>query len=332
LHGRAAGASPDPWLAALIERSLGLPRSFPIVSARYDLLSLARELGLLIPDTRPINNLEDLKDWAGHHSFPIVLKADGTWGGGGVKVVDTLQEAGEAFLELRQTYNLRRVLTRLSINRDPFWVQPWWSGIQPAVIAQSHVEGRPANCGVFSWQGEVLACITVEAVSTVYANGPASVVRVIDNREIMVAAETIARRLGLSGFFGLDFVIDQESGAAYLIEMNPRCTPVCHLQLGPGRDPIEAVRARVSGTPIRDGASRTEKSMIAYFPQAWRSQNEPPAESFLDIPGEEPDLVHELMRPWPERSLLVRLNNYVKRTGPNVVATFGGKSSDYSSS
>ena len=48
-----------------------------------------------------------------------------------------------------------------------------------------------------------------EAVSTETSVGPATVVRLVENADMMVAAQRIARRLSLSGFFGLDFVIEE---------------------------------------------------------------------------------------------------------------------------
>ena len=63
----------------------------------------------------------------------------------------------------------------------------------------------------------------------------------------MRAASLLASRLGLSGFLGLDFVVEDGTGAPYLIEMNPRCAPPCHLQLGEGRDLVEAFAAQLSG-------------------------------------------------------------------------------------
>jgi hypothetical protein len=51
---------------------------------------------------------------------------------------------------------------------------------------------------------------------------------------------------------GFDFMIEAATGAAYLIEMNPRNTPICAVRLGPGRDLAEAPVARISGRPVRE--------------------------------------------------------------------------------
>ena len=325
---RSEGAT-STKLAALIERSLGSPESHPIVSSRYDLLKIALEEGLRVPETTLIKTVDDLKSWEAEHALPWVLKADGTFGGRGVKIAHSREEAERFFLDMNRPHPTIRVIKRLIVNRDPFWLRPWWKRSRRAVIVQSQISGRPANCAVVCWEGRVLAGIGVEVVSSEGLTGPAIAVRVVDNSEMMLAAERIARRLGLSGFFGLDFMIEDESGATYLIEMNPRCTPLCHLQLGKGRDLVGALWAQLAGQPIRETPPVTQNDMIAYFPQAWTCKSEFLQSGFLDIPREEPELVQELLRPWPDRSLLFRLSSKAHFLTTRVLTQ---KSSDQSSS
>ena len=239
-------------LANLIQHSLGSPESYSIVSARSDLLRIACEEGIRVPDTKPIKTVEDLKSWQVGRPFPWVLKGDGTFGGKGVRVAHTPREAEKCFLEIAGMYGAKRAIKRAIVNRDPFWLRPWWRHARPAVIAQAHILGRPANCAVVCWRGRVLAGIGVEVVSALGSTGPATVVRVVDNPEMMLAAERITRRLKLSGFFGLDFMIEDGSGLTYLIEMNPRSTPLCHLRLGNGRDMIGALWAQLAGQSLRE--------------------------------------------------------------------------------
>jgi hypothetical protein len=297
LHARARSlGSSGSNLAALIEYSLGSPESYPIVSARYDLLRIAQEEGLRVPDIGPVHTVDDLRSWQRQHAFPWVLKADRTFGGRGVRIVHTLEQAKRSFLELTRLYSARLAIKRLCVNRDSFCLRPWWNGSRSAISVQSHIRGRPANCAVACWKGKILAGIGVDAVSTEGPTGPASVVRVVDNPEMMLAAERIAGRLGLSGFFGLDFMIEEASGATYLIEMNPRATPVCHLQLGKGRDLVGALCSQLSGQPYHETPPITQNAMIAYFPDAWNCKSEFLRSSFQDVPQGEPDLVQELLR------------------------------------
>ena len=314
-------------LVTLIERSLGAPESYSVVSARYDLLQIAREEGCRVPNTELVNALDDLKACQARQPFPWVLKADETWGGRGVRIAYTPEQGKKYFGEVSRPFRFRRAVKRMVVNRDPFWMQPWWEGRKPAVVVQAYVEGRPANCAVVCWEGKVLAGIGVEVVSAEGLTGPASIVRVLNNSDMMLCAERIARRLHLSGFFGLDFMIEDRTNQTYLIEMNPRSTPLCHLRLGTGRDMIAGLWARLSDQPVPETQAITENAMIAYFPQAWNSKNEFLESSYHDIPQDEPELIKEFLRPWPERSLLFRVTNHVQRVKDCADASLASKSS-----
>jgi hypothetical protein len=312
VFSRAQGPMGQPILD-LIERSLGLPGNFAIVSARYPLLKIARDEGILVPPTIELRGASDLKSGCAEMALPWVIKADGTWGGRGVRVAHSAAEAEQCFSELTRPAGRLELIKRLMLSRDRGWVLFDWKRSQPAVIAQSLIVGRPANCAVVCWQGKILAGIGVEVVSAQGPKGPATVVRVVESFEMMRAAERITRRLGLSGFFGLDFMIENGTGATYLIEMNPRCTPLCPLPLGKGRDLAEALWSQLAGQSPHEKPPVTEKAMIAYFPQAWNGTSELLEASYRDIPEGEPELIRELLHPWSERSLLGRIFDRARR-------------------
>lgn len=298
LHARALKSKESAgFVADVIERSLGSPEGYSIVSSRDKLLEIARDEGILTPLTGQLRTVDDLKRWQMDHALPWVLKIDRTWGGRGVRIVNTADEAQQLFHEMTHLFGDLRAAKKLIVNRDPIWIRPAWNRCPPAITVQRYVYGRAANCGVVSWRGQILAGIAVEAIDTQGRTGPASVVRVLDNPTMLLCAEQIARRLNLSGFFGLDFVIEEDSGLAYLIEMNPRCTPVCHLQLGKGRDLIEALCAQLFGRPVHESPSVTTNELIAYFPQAWLSGSKHLEASYQDIPKGEPELIQMLLKP-----------------------------------
>jgi predicted ATP-grasp superfamily ATP-dependent carboligase len=164
---------------------------------------------------------------------------------------------------------------------------------------QRYVDGWPANVGVACWQGEVLAAVCAESVATTSATGPSTVARVIENAEMLDTAKRVVAALGLSGMIGFDFMIEAATGDAYLIEMNPRNTPICAVRLGPGRDLAEALVARLAARPVRERPARTERDIVVFFPDTWRAD---PANHFLhsgyhDVPWEQPELVRVLMEP-----------------------------------
>lgn len=304
-------------VATSIERSLGPPGSYPVVSARYALLELAKGQGIRVPATQYLQSAQDLCQWHAKQPLPWVLKADGTWGGGGVRIAESPHQAEQLFRLLTGPCGLKRAVKRLLVNRDPFYLRDWWQGSRRSVIAQAYVPGRPANCAVACWEGKVLAQISVEVLAASWPTGPANVVRRIDNPEMMDAAERIAEKLHLSGFFGLDFIIESGSGATYLLEMNPRCTPLSHIQLGLGTDMVGALHAALAGQPPPGGpppTARNGREVIAYFPQAWKSNGEFRELSLQDFPHGEPELARALLRPFPERTLLYRIVDYLDGT------------------
>jgi len=306
----------ESQVCRLIERSLGAPASYPIVSARYPLLKIASELGVPIPDTELVSPGQSLDPWAARHLLPWVLKADGSWGGHGTRVVRNRKRAERYVAQMSRPLSPSRAIKRLLVDRDPFWILSWRSRSPQQVIVQAHVDGTPANCAVLCWQGKLLAGIAVEVVCAQGETGSATVIRVVDSPAMISAAERLAAHLGLSGFVGFDFVIEASTGVPYLIEMNPRVTPLCHLQLGPGRDLVSALASQLSGRPLTPAPLLIHNNQIAYFPQAWHRDpgEQLLAATFPDVPWEEPVLVRELIRlPWPDRSLLARLSASLRR-------------------
>jgi predicted ATP-grasp superfamily ATP-dependent carboligase len=294
----------------VIERSLGPARSYAVVSDRFSLLKVAGYEGLRVADTWLINTAKELEAWRDREPFPWVLKANNTFAGSGVRVAYSFGQAQQYFLELRHLFKTKNSFRRLVIDGDPFWPRPWWDCRQPNVVIQRFIHGTPANCVVVCWEGRILAGISVEVLLTDGPNKPATIVRVVNNADMMLAAERIAAKLHLSGFFGLDFIAHNSTGAPYLIEMNPRCTPPCHLPLGQGRDLAGALWAQLSGQPIREFPAVTDNETIAYFPGAWNSDSELLKSSFHDIPQGAPKLVVELLRPSRRRSPLGRAAQY----------------------
>jgi ATP-grasp domain len=300
-------------IRALIERSLGSPESHQIVSSRLRLIEVAREEGIRVPRIARIAGKEDLDAWSAQESFPWVSKADGTWGGSGVRIVKSAEEAETSMKQLEQMARFTRAFKRLLVNRDAFLFRPWWNRSRRSIVVQSYIQGRPANCTVLAWKGRVLAMIGVEVVRSQGLTGPASIVRIVDNEQMRSAAEKLAARLHLSGFFGLDFMIESSTGAAFLIEMNPRLAPPCHLRLDKGRDLAGALWAQLADQNLPASPLKTQSSLIAYFPQNAHNPSEIPAACFLDAPEGEPELTKELLNPFPDRTLLFRLVQRISR-------------------
>jgi carbamoylphosphate synthase large subunit len=298
LHAIALHTKHDS-VRRLVEASTAPAGSYPIITSRAALLALARQTGVRVPPSMALPDTAALDRWMELHQTPFVLKADGSWAGFGVRIVSNAATAKEAYARMTRPASARMALRESLLEGNHFEARSWLRRERPAMSIQGYVDGWPANIGVACWQGEVLAAICAEAVATTSATGPSTVARIIHNPEMIDAATRIVKALGLSGMIGFDFMIEAATGAAYLIEMNPRNTPICAIRLGPGRDLAEALVARISGQPVRERPPRTERDIVVFFPDTWR---EDPASHFLhsgyhDVPWEQPNLVRMLMLP-----------------------------------
>jgi carbamoyl-phosphate synthase L subunit-like protein len=291
---RSNGKAESP-ISALIERSLGSPESFAIVTERAVFMDLAHEEGLRVPPTQVIRNIDDLRTWVARRGLPVVLKADGTSGGDGVRIAQTMTEAERFFRELQAPPLLARAVKRALVDQDKRLVWPSLLRRRPVVNAQTFVAGREATSAIACWNGSVLASLHFEVVNKASSRGHATVVRLIENAEMSAAAEKMARRLNLSGLYGFDFMLEADTEKAYLIEINPRSTQVGHLSLGPERDIPAALYAALSGKVVRPAPQVTEKDTIALFPQEWIRDPESPflRSAYHDIPWEEPELIRD---------------------------------------
>ena len=288
-------------VCALIERSLGARDSFSIVYQRAAVLKLAREAGIRVPDSRVIRDQGDLARWIERMGLPVVLKSNGTSGGEGVRIVHTPEDAHDAFQVLSAPPPFIRAVKRALADQDLTLIPPMLLRRGCVVSAHTFVAGRDATSLVACCNGVVLAALHFEVINKQDSTGPASVLRVVDNPEMSDAAEKIVRRLNLSGLHGFDFLLEAETGKAYLIELNPRTTQVAHLRLGPGRDLPAALYAVVSGNVLQEAAKVTENETITLFPQEWTRNPESPflLSGYHDIPWEEPELIRAcLRRPW----------------------------------
>jgi hypothetical protein len=285
-------------ICALIERSIGAPENFAVIDDRASFMQVAQEAGVRVPHTALVADFAELDRWAVRGGFPMVLKANGTWGGEGVRVVKNIEESRRALRALQAPPLVARAMKRALFDRDATLVRPSLLRRGAAVTAQSFIAGSEATSAVACWRGEVLASLHFAVLQKSRSSGHATVLRRIEHPEMTSATEKVSRRLSLSGFHGFDFMLDDRANDAYLIEINPRATQVGHLALGPGRDLAGALVSALTCAPARPSPSVTENDTIALFPQEWLRD---PSSSYLhsgyhDVPWDQPELVRACVR------------------------------------
>ena len=321
IYARAIrGLGSKPWrLTKHIEDSLGAPSSFAFGRQKSRLIHLAREEGLLTPETEVLRDVNHLCELIADRTFPLVLKCDDGFGGRGVRIVTNRREAEQAFFELRANAGGRGALKQAIRDLDVAPLARFWHKA-PLITLQSYVDGRPANRAIVCSQGQVLSGLSVEVIRTLYSNGPSTVIRVIDSQEMKRATTRLASRLALSGFVGFDFMLERSTDRPYLLEMNLRPTGISHLAFDRDTDLIRALVMSLTGLLVHREMSANACRPVALFPlELWRD----PASPYLklachDVPWRCPEVLEAYRVPVPAdsdwlRSMLDRTRNVLRK-------------------
>ena len=318
-----AGESPE-FLGALLRHSLGDPERLCDTGSRMGLYRAAKDENIPTPDTIELQSAGDLAVAMRRLGCPLVLKADATSGGRGVRVVVSLEEAERAYRAFSVAPHMPRAILHGIRHRDWTHVRTSARRERRGVSAQRMIHGVERNAMAVVHQGEVLALQCFEVVHTWKERGPSSVLRRIDDAAMEHAARTLARRQKITGFCGFDFIVDPVTGTPLLLECNARPTQLAHLPLGPGHDLVAAYVRRIVGLPeVHDRMSATARELVALFPQELQRDPESPAlrEAFHDVPWGSPALLYRALRGDNElRAALIAQSTPAQRARESAVA------------
>ena len=317
LHQRTAASADKARrnISKLIELSLGPATSFPAMRNKSDFLALTEIEGLRTPKTIIIPANRTLESAPPQLSYPIVIKADQSYGGKCVRFANSDAGVRAAVWELQTPTTWRSIFRRffgavfgsetLRLFRLP---------LRRTINLQQYIVGRPSNRAVICWKGKVLAGISVETLEVTHESGPASVVRLIDHREMTIAAEHMVKRLELSGFVGFDFVLDSFN-QAWMIELNPRVTPICQFCLADGTNLAGSLYTQMTGLRPRSTPATITRSPIALFPNevVRCPSGEYLQSSQHDVPWNEPELVCSVLSEALRVGIGRRVRTFLKR-------------------
>jgi len=225
-------------------------------------------------------------------AYPVLVKLDASWGGRGVRLARNDDELQRALLELSFPHEWPKSVKLMAARTIRSLSASWRPPFPQQVSIQRHISGRPANRAVVCWRGKILAGISVEAILTDSEYGPTTLARIIEHAEMANAAERIVDDQKLSGFLGFDFVLDH-ANRAWLLEMNARVTPACHLRFKAPSLPAALFLELTGGRPNID-VREVPTDVVALFPN--RISNEATLPYFDDVPEEEPDFVNACRR------------------------------------
>ena len=319
LRGLAVGRA-SRRLRALLLHSLGDARGYAAIASRSRFLELADGVGVRIPASRQVTDAAATENAVDGWSWPVVVKLENTCGGTGVSLAYTAAELAHGVdAGLNRNSWIRRLK---STARNAVWRAAGHFPQAPRnVQVQQFVPGQPAMRTVAAWQGRELAGMSFLAECVHPAlTGTSTVLKPLDHPEMAAASQRLVAALGVSGIVSFDFVIEQTgegpaSGAAYLIEMNPRPIGATHLGRLFGHDLCGALFSRLGwpvAQPMADAA--TQPVAIAVFPKElersprtdWLTR----AGTLHDVPWQDPSLidayVRRLNRLHPDDAVLIQ--------------------------
>ena len=263
----AVSSSVTPQLRLLLERSFGSPTGYDAVVSRSGLMQVASQLGVHLPHFCVSWDTPELLARAQAWGFPVVLKCENTCGGHGVTIARTADELRSAVASLQTGSVVRRA--RRGMGRA-LWRVSGFGGTNGAPpLLQSFMPGVPAMRTVATWQGQVLDGVSFVAEQTHPGpTGPSTMVRYVENPEMADTARRLVAALGCSGFMSFDFMLDESTGRAALIEANPRPIGTSYLGRLFGHDPCAPLIACLTGEPAAPVQPPVRKpEVIALFPK-----------------------------------------------------------------
>lgn len=286
-----------------IQSSLCSPDFYEAATNKTITQRVAREIGLRTPAQQSFDSVADALSFKTEYSYPVVLKKSFGTGGSGVKICDNSEQLMEALHNFQPLpakppsiksliKNWLRELLRSDL--DPVQLNPAQLPDDPAVSIQQFISGKPAMYCLVAIAGKTLAGYTaVKEIVNPSPTGMSSVIHFIKQPEMASAASALMTLFNYTGFASIEFMIEEKTGFAYLLECNPRPTSVNHLGEKVGVNLCGALFQQLNGKVETPSLSADSEMVVALFPQEW--QRDPNSNYLLntyhDVPWDDPMLV-----------------------------------------
>jgi ATP-grasp domain len=305
LHRLARDPGTSEPMRSLLRRSLGDPRGYSVVTSKSATADLAKGMNISVPRQSRVRSVDEATSFARAGGFPVILKRENTYGGIGSVVCGSQPQLIHAYESLVTPSWLRRRF-RAVARRDKLAALKELSKA-PMIIQEFH-EGQLVFSAAVADEGTMIAGLMALAeVVFPVPTGSSAVIRAVDAPELLETSRALIAATRCSGFVGVDFMIARKSGRAYLLEINPRVTPLCHLGRLFGTDLCAAYAARFAKiVPIPPTHPLPKIEKIALFPNEWLRD---PVSPFLttahyDVPIDDPALIVNAYRRLPARKRL----------------------------
>ncbi|MGF1962913.1 MAG: hypothetical protein RMX99_025875 [Aulosira sp. DedVER01a] len=254
---------PNPVLK-LLKSSLGNPQFFAATLRKHRTLELAIELGLRTPTIARVAMPEQALQFVEANGYPVVLKKDFCWSGVGVKICRNESELLSAINDfLPHPPSLPKSFAKQLLQQD-------WFPKTEVLSIQQFIQGKTAMHPIVALDGEVLAGFVAIKELTCSETGPSSVIKLTNHAEMRATVLKLVKHFQFSGFASFDFLIDENTNYAYLVECNPRPVPICHLGARVGVDLCQSLFNTLSGHSLEPQLTVEREDLVALFPQEWR--------------------------------------------------------------
>ncbi|HQU48393.1 MAG TPA: acetyl-CoA carboxylase biotin carboxylase subunit [Casimicrobiaceae bacterium] len=202
--------------------------------------ALARECGLpLLPGTEAVASVEEARAVVARMGLPVMIKAAAGGGGRGMKVVDDPDD-------LPRMLTAAAAEARAAFGNDALYLEQY-------IANARHVEVQVLG----DRQGRILHlgerdCSLQRRHQKLVEESPAPAIGEESRRRLQDAAVDFASKLAYESAGTVEFIVDQDSGAFYFLEMNTRIQvehPVTEMVTG--IDLVQEQLRIAGGEPLR---------------------------------------------------------------------------------
>jgi biotin carboxylase len=276
----ASGTAPMPMvgkeLEALIIRSLGPPQSYAVGVDKSLLQPVLQRAGVRIPEFTVAQTPQDAARFARELGGATFVKPSDGVGSRDVIECDTPQAAEAAARRVQAGFKLGAI-----------------RGAQPTVLIQRRIVGHMLPRTSVAYDGIELAGFARERVHAIAPGRGSTVVRYVHAPQPAQFSRAIAATLHLTGFFAVEYCVEQSSGDAYLIDFSRRMAPSTHTGSMVGVDLCAALAAALRGEAVtpRDIPAGSSRMMTLFPQEVWRDPCSPALHQYpMDVPWDDPPL------------------------------------------
>jgi biotin carboxylase len=272
----------DGGLSTLIGGSLGDAARCLAAIDKTKLYEHAVGAGIAVADGGVATHPHEGLAIAARVGYPVIVRRDFGFAGAGAA-------------RCRDATALRAAMSATA--PSTVWTPPG----APRFVVQRWIDGLIVTRPLLAWHGREVAGFTRSRLATHGGPlGPGSVVEFAGIPAVAAATRELCSGLGIHGFAGTQFLIDPESGAPHLIEVNRRMLPATHSGSRIGIDLAAALASAMRGEPWTGPRDLPEGPgmRLALFPQEWYRD---PGSHWLrelpcDIPWHDPALLLAMTR------------------------------------